>query len=50
MKLNGKFKKAYNLALSIYSHVRHEDYVGAKHLASELLNILDELTKETKHD
>ena len=44
-------KKMYNLALSIYSHVRHQDYVGAKHLTEELSALLqEELTKEKYND
>ena len=39
-------RKAYNLALSIYSHVRHGDYIGAKHLIAELAIVIDELLIE----
>ena len=46
MKSISKYKRIYNLALSIYSHVRHEDYVGAKIMATELLELLEQRIKE----
>lgn len=39
-------KKAYNLALSIYSHIRHHDYRSAKYLLLELIEIVEEFVKE----
>ena len=41
-------RKAYNLALSIYSHVRHGDYIGAKHLLAELVDVVNTLLEEEK--
>ena len=43
-------RKAYNLALSIYSHVRHGDFIGAKHLLAELVIVVDELLKKEEND
>jgi hypothetical protein len=39
-------KKAYSLALSIYSHVRHGDYMSAKHLLLELTAVVNEIVAE----
>ena len=41
-----KPKKIYNLALSVYSHVRHGDYKGARVLVIELLELLNEEIKK----
>ena len=41
-------RKSYNLALSIYSHIRHGDYIGAKHLLAELVIIVDKILDEEK--
>ena len=39
-------RKSYNLALSIYRHVRHGDYKGAKYLLVELISIVEDICKE----
>jgi hypothetical protein len=44
------YKRVYNLALSIYSHIRHEDYVGAKHMTIELLGMLETKLKEENNE
>ena len=41
-------RKAYNLALSIYSHIRHGDYIGAKHLLAELVITVDKILDEER--
>ena len=44
--MRDKARKAYNLALSIYSHIRHHDYKGARYLLLELIAIVEEFVKE----
>ncbi len=41
-----KNRKAYNLSLSIYSHVRHHDYKSARYLLLELIELINEFVKE----
>ena len=44
-------KRIYNLALSIYSSIRHREYFTAKHLIEELLELVNaELLKEEKEN
>lgn len=40
------YKRIYNLALSIYSHIRHHDYIGARLMVIELLELLNNEIKE----
>lgn len=51
---NSVCERIYNLALSIYSHIRHHDYIGARLMVIELLDLLnkeikdEEVANETK--
>ena len=41
-------RKSYNLALSVYSHIRHGDYIGAKYLLAELVETVNKILDEEK--
>lgn len=43
-------KRKYNLALAIYSHVRHNDLVGARFLVIELLDLLNKHIEEENNE
>lgn len=43
-------KRKYNLALAIYSHVRHSDFVGARFLVIELLELLNKQIEEDNNE